>query len=135
LRRFLIFGFLVVLGFDTLAQISFKLAGAGTHPSADFAWITRVACSPWTYTAIIGYVGAFITWMTLLKHAPVGPAFAATHLYIVSVAIFSLLFLGEKFSMMQIVGSLLIVSGIFVLALGKSTKEIKLPLTEELVKR
>jgi drug/metabolite transporter (DMT)-like permease len=131
----LIIGFLVVLSFDTLAQISFKFAGAGTQPSPDLAWITRVACNPWTYGAIAGYLGAFITWLTLLKHAPVGPAFAATHLYIVSVAIFSFLFLGEKFSSMQIVGSLLIVSGIFVLAFGKSNKEIKRPLTEELVKK
>jgi drug/metabolite transporter (DMT)-like permease len=130
LRRFFIIGFLIVLAFDTLAQISFKLAGTGTHPEIDFAWIMRVACNPWTYGAIAGYVGAFITWMTLLKHAPVGPAFAATHLYVVSVAIVSFLFFGEKFSIMQIIGGLLVVAGIVVLAYGEGKGEISVVISD-----
>lgn len=90
-------GFLILLVFDTLAQVSFKLAGTNTHPSCDLTWIARVACDRWTYGAVLGYVGAFITWMTLLKHAPIGPAFAATHLHVVTVAIFSFRFLASDF--------------------------------------
>ena len=40
---------------------------------------------PWIYGAFVGYIGAFFTWMSLLKHAPIGPAFAASHLEIISV--------------------------------------------------
>ena len=123
MRRFFMIGFLILLVFDTLAQVSFKLAGTNTHPSCDLTWIARVACDRWTYGAVLGYVGAFITWMTLLKHAPIGPAFAATHLHVVTVAIFSFLFFGERFSPLQIIGSLLIVSGILVLAYGKQEKD------------
>jgi len=124
LRQFFIIGFLIVLSFDTLAQVSFKLAGTYTHPELNPIWLMRVACNPWTYGAIIGYLGAFIAWMTLLKHAPIGPAFAATHLYVVTVAIVAFFFFGEKFSMLQIIGGLLIISGILILAYGKDKGEI-----------
>ena len=123
--RFIIFGFLIVLAFDTLAQVSFKMAGADTQPGLDLAWIMRVVGNAWTYGAIVGYIGAFITWMTLLKYAPVGPAFAATHLYVVTVAIVAFFFFGEKFSLIQIIGSILIILGIFVLACEKTKGEIK----------
>ncbi len=125
--RFLIIGFLIVLAFDTLAQVSFKLAGADTQPALDLGWIVRVVGNIWTYGAIIGYIGAFVTWMTVLKHAPVGPAFAATHLYVVTVAIVAFFFFGEKFSLIQIIGSVLIVLGILVLAYGKNKGEITSP--------
>ncbi len=122
MRQFYIIGFLILLGFDTLAQVSFKLAGADTVPSLDTAWILRVIGDKWTYGAVLGYMGAFITWMTLLKHAPIGPAFAATHLHVVTVAIISYLYFGERFSIMQIVGSFFIIAGIFVLARGNNSE-------------
>lgn len=116
MRKFFIIGFFILLVFDTLSQVSFKLAGADTHPSMDLSWIMRVALDKWTYGAILGYIGAFITWMGLLKHAPIGPAFAATHSHVVTVALISFLFFGERFSLMQIIGSLFIIAGIFVLS-------------------
>lgn len=119
MRRNFIIGFFIVMTLDTIAQVSFKMAGMDTHPTLDWSWIARVAANKWTYGAIFGYVGAFITWMSLLKHVPVGPAFAATHLYVVSTAIVSCLYFGEKLSLIQILGALLIVAGILVLAYGQ----------------
>jgi drug/metabolite transporter (DMT)-like permease len=118
-RRFLAIGFLAVVIFDTLAQVSFKLAG-NVPPAINAAWIMHVIGSAWTYTAIIGYLGAFAVWMTILKHVPIGPAFAAAHLYVVTTALISFLFFGERFSVAQIVGSFLVVAGILVLAYGKN---------------
>src|SRR3989442_10264020 len=43
------------------------------------AWLARVFGQPWIYGAFVGYIGAFFSWMTLLKRAPIGPAFAASH--------------------------------------------------------
>jgi drug/metabolite transporter (DMT)-like permease len=120
MRQFYIIGFLILLVFDTIAQVSFKLAGTNTHPSCDLAWIIRVACDKWTYGAILGYLGAFVTWMGLLKHAPIGPAFAATHLHVVTVALISFIYFGERFSLLQVIGSLFIIAGILVLARGKT---------------
>lgn len=112
--------------FDTIAQIGFKLAANVTSPAAlNFGWIIRVLSEQWIYMSVFGYAGAFVTWMTLLKHAPIGPAFAASHLEIVSVLLISVLFLGESLNVAQVVGSLLILGGIFVLAVEEDDEAKK----------
>ena len=113
-------GFLLLLGFDTLAQVSFKFAGMHAFPPrADAAWIARLLSQPWIYGAVAGYVGAFFTWIGLLRRAPVGPAFAASHLEVVSVLLFSALVLHERMGPAQLAGAALIVGGIVCLAIGE----------------
>jgi len=116
-RRFYVSGFLLLMAFDTLAQLSFKLAGSHALPvTADAAWIARVFAQPWVYGAVAGYIGAFFTWMTLLRHAPIGPAFAASHLEVVSVTLLSAWFLHEPLTLPRVLGAVTIVAGILCLA-------------------
>ena len=120
MRRFYLFGFLLLMCFDTLAQISFKYAGNHALPvEANLAWLLRVFGAPWVYGAIIGYVGAFFTWMALLKHAPIGPAFAASHLEVVSVLILSAWLFGDALTPARLVGAALIVAGIVCLGVAE----------------
>ena len=124
MKRFYLIGFLVLMAFDTLAQISFKLAGNAALP-LEFspAWLLRVFGQPWIYGAFVGYVGAFFAWMTLLRHAPIGPAFAASHLEIVSVMALSHWLFHEHIGAPQIVGGLFIVAGIACLAVSETREE------------
>ncbi|MBN8887894.1 MAG: EamA family transporter [Rudaea sp.] len=117
MRRFYLIGFLVLMTFDTLTQVCFKLNANHAGPFvADFAWVVRVVSAPWMYVAIAGYIGSFFTWMTLLKHAPVGPAFAASHLEVVVVLVLSYFIFGDHLSLVQLFGSAVIVAGIVCLA-------------------
>lgn len=121
MRRFYIIGFLVLLAFDTLAQISFKLAGEHALPlQASWEWLGRVFSQPWIYGAFIGYIGTFFCWLMLLKKAPIGPAFAASHLEIVAVLAVSAFLFNEQIGWPQIVGTVLILGGIVCLALSES---------------
>lgn len=121
MKRFYAIGFLVLMAFDTLAQISFKAAGEHALPlEFSAAWLARVFGHPWIYGAFVGYVGAFFSWMTLLKHAPIGPAFAASHLEIVTVLLVSVWLFGETIGWPQVVGGLFIVAGIVCLALSET---------------
>lgn len=121
MKRFYLFGFLLLMGFDTLAQISFKYAGSQALPvAASVAWVLRVFGQPWVYGAVIGYVGAFFTWMTLLKHAPIGPAFAASHLEVVSVMLLSIWLFDEQLTVARVLGAIAIVTGIVCLGLAES---------------
>lgn len=80
MRKFYLIGFALLLLFDTIGQCSFKLTANHAQPlMANMEWIIRVFTQPWVYIAVLGYIGAFFTWMILLKKAPVGPAFAASH--------------------------------------------------------
>lgn len=121
MKRFYIVGFLVLMAFDTLAQLSFKKAGDAALP-LEFSpsWLWRVFAQPWIYGALIGYIGAFFTWMHLLRRAPVGPAFAASHLEIISVMVLSHYLFQENIGMPQILGCVFIVAGIACLAMSEA---------------
>jgi drug/metabolite transporter (DMT)-like permease len=123
-KKFYFIGFAILLFFDTLTQFGFKLAANGALPAAmSIEWIGRLLMQQWLYVAVVSYVGAFITYMTVLKHAPIGPAFAATNMQIVTVLIVSALFLKEHMTLWQVGGSLLILGGIICLALEKSKED------------
>ena len=124
MRRFYIIGFLCLMAFDTLAQISFKYAGMAAAP-LEFspAWMIRVMSSPWSYGAICGYFCSFVTWMTLLRYAPIGPAFAASHLELVSVTILSVWLFHEPLNAYKMAGGLLIVLGVLCLAKDENRTE------------
>ena len=119
-KAFYIIGFLTLMAFDTLAQICFKQAGNSALP-LEFSpsWLARVFGQPWIYGAMAGYVGAFFTWMTLLQRAPVGPAFAASHLEIISVLALSAVLFREVIGWPQLMGMALILGGIVCLAVGE----------------
>lgn len=124
MRRFYLIGFLILTAFDTVGQVGFKLAAMATAPPAfDVAWLQRVYFERWIYLAVIGYLGAFFTYMTLLRHAPIGPAFAASHLEIVSVLIVSVWLLGERLSLLQVLGGVLILAGIGLLGVRHEPRQ------------
>jgi drug/metabolite transporter (DMT)-like permease len=54
--------------------------------------------------------------MTILKHAPVGPSFAASHLELISVTLFSVWLLGEELNAYKVIGGTLIILGVLCLA-------------------
>lgn len=119
--RFYAIGFACLLGFDTMAQLAFKQAALAALPmSADAAWAWRVLGGGWVWAAVAGYVGAFATYMTLLRRAPVGPAFAASHLEVVFVSALAVPLFGESLSWHQVLGGALILCGIACIAKGEA---------------
>jgi drug/metabolite transporter (DMT)-like permease len=124
MKRFYLIGFLLLMSFDTLAQISFKMAGEHALPvEMSAAWLLRVFGHGWIYGALVGYLGAFFCWMSLLRHAPIGPAFAASHLEVVSVMLLSHWLFAEALTAPRIIGAAAIVGGIVCLALAERDGE------------
>lgn len=120
-RWFYGIAFTALAVFDTATQVSFKLSAHRTGPfTLDASWFKAAALSPWIYVAIAGYLCAFVTWMTLLKHAPVGPSFAASHIEVVTVLAISVPLFGERLSPPQLAGAACIVLGIVLLSLSES---------------
>jgi len=123
MRKFYLIGFALLLLFDTIGQTSFKLTANHAEPlEANIDWIIRVFTNPWVYIAIFGYICAFFTWMILLKKAPVGPAFAASHLEVVTVMLVSIWVFNEHITLVRFSGAALIIIGIIFLAFAE--KEI-----------
>jgi len=115
--KFYFIGFFVLMVSDTFSQICFKMAAIQAEPFLiKVEWLIRVLETPWVYGAILGYLVAFMTWMTLLRHAPVGPAFAASHLEVVGVIVISVPLFGEVLNSSQMFGAILVVAGVVCLA-------------------
>lgn len=126
MKKFYIIGFILLLFFDTFGQTSFKLTALAALPfEANFHWLIRIFSHGWAYLVILGYTGAFMTWMILLKKAPVGPAFAASHLQVVTVMLVSIVAFNEQITTTRLFGALCIIIGIVFLALAEQRLQCK----------
>jgi drug/metabolite transporter (DMT)-like permease len=120
MKHFYLIGFLLLMAFDTLGQICFKYTAIHALPlEMNTAWLWRVFSQPWVYGSFVGYIGAFFTWMTLLKRVSIGPAFAASHLEVVSVMLLSVILFNEPITLVKTLGTLLIIAGIVCLAFAE----------------
>jgi multidrug transporter EmrE-like cation transporter len=120
LKRSILLGFLLLLSFDTFAQVGIKFAGERIGETALSEWLRRIPREPLIYFVLLSYGGAFATYVSLLKSAPVGPAYAAAHGHIVTVLIASMAIFGERLSALQVLGVAAILGGVFVLAWTES---------------
>jgi drug/metabolite transporter (DMT)-like permease len=117
MRIKILIGFLLLVVVDTFVQIGFKLAGNSIgEPTLDLAWIEKVTREPWVLAVLAGYGAAFVIYMTILKYAPVGPAFAASHMEIVTVTLISWAWFGDHITAVQALGCCAIVGGVLLLA-------------------
>ena len=126
MRKVVLLGFLLLLALDTASNVLIKLAGTVIgEPHASLDWVGRVLREPLVLAVLGCYIGSFLTYTSLLKHAPVGPAYAAVHGHVVTVLIVSMLWLGERLTLMQGLGCLLVVAGIVLLGITESMQASK----------
>lgn len=120
MRRTFLLGFLLLAVFDTMGQVCFKLTAIHAQPATfDLAWAVRVFLTWWLCGALAGYVGAFFTWMLLLKRLSVGSSFAASHLEVVSVMLVSYPLFNEPITLAKALGAAAILGGIACLAIAE----------------
>jgi drug/metabolite transporter (DMT)-like permease len=107
---------LLLLTCETICQISLKMAGRATGPF-DFSpdAFLHALTTPWLWVAIACYVGAFLAWLTILRRSTLSAAFATSAIVFVAVMCSSWLVFGERVGVLQIVGSSIILIGIFML--------------------
>jgi len=120
-NRFILLGFLLLMSIDTASQVCIKLAGNRIGPfEFDAAWLARATAEPLIYLVLLSFGCSFVVYITLLKYAPVGPAYAAAHSHIVGVLMVSILVFGERLSLMQVFGATAIIAGVTILAATES---------------
>ena len=119
MRKAVLLGFLLLLMIDTTQQVFVKLASDAVGPVdiGNFhSWLDRLLKEPLVLGVVACYLAAFFTYTSLLKHAAVGPAYAAVHGHVVTVLIISIVFFGEQLTLLQGLGCAAILAGIVILA-------------------
>ena len=107
---------LLLLAFETVCQVSLKLAG---EQSGAFEFTVSAALnaarSLWLWTAAGCYLGAFLAWMVILRRSSLSSAFPTSAIVFVAVMIASFVIVGEPLSGTKLLGSAIIVCGILML--------------------
>ncbi len=117
MKRLIILGFLALLVIDTTQQVLAKFAGDLTGPlEFSWDWLRALGRQHILYALLGLYLAAFFVYSWLLRHAPVGPSYAALHGHVVTTFLISIVFLGERLTLLQLGGCGLIVAGIVLLA-------------------
>lgn len=119
---------LLLLGFETLCQISLKKAGldVGAFDFSRAAFASALA-QPWLWSAIGCYVGAFLSWITILRKSTLSAAFATSAIVFVAVMAASWVMFGERVGPAQIAGSLIILAGILMLGADEASRPSEAP--------
>lgn len=113
---------LLLLGCETLCQISLKKAGLDVG-AFDFSRsaFARALGEPWLWSAIGCYVVAFLSWITILRKSTLSAAFATSAIVFVAVMAASWWVFGEHVGVLQIAGSSIILAGILMLGADESS--------------
>jgi multidrug transporter EmrE-like cation transporter len=105
-----------LIGFDTAAQLLFKLAAQSLdRPEVSWQWLHTIARSGTFWLAALCLTLTFPIWMLILRRSQLNLAFPATALTFVGVIGGSQLVFGESINPVQYAGIVLIVIGVALL--------------------
>ena len=114
--RTLVVAWIALLAFETLAQLGLK-AGGNLLSGRPFGleWVVVAIGEPWVQVGIVGYLGAFAAWMTILDRVALSLAFPLTATIMIAITVASYLVFGETITLTRTLGIVLIVLGVVVI--------------------
>lgn len=83
-----------------------------------FLFLLQALFRPWIMSSVVATFLAGLCWMAVLSRFPLSYAFPFMALNFVLVLFASALFFNEPLTLAKIAGNMLIVAGVFVLAIG-----------------
>ena len=121
---------LLLLGFETGCQMSLKKAGLDVG-AFDFSRtaFARALAEPWLWSAIGCYIGAFLSWITILRKSTLSAAFTTSAVVFVAVMAASWVVFGEHVGVLQIAGSSIILVGVLMLGADEAADRTDAPST------
>lgn len=119
-KRFLWLGIPLL---NTLFQIFIKLAAEHAQGFGSInEWLARVMTAPWMLAAIATEIMCFILWMQVLSELDLSKAFPLSAISYVLVLASSWLLFGEEISALRLLGSALILGGVWLIGTASLQK-------------
>jgi drug/metabolite transporter (DMT)-like permease len=119
----LILLWLVMTLLNTFFQICIK--SAATKMGAlgfGMDWITRAASVPWMWAALLSELASFMVWMEILSRQNVSKAAPFSAICYVLILLVSWGVFKEQIMPLQVVGTLLVLAGIWLIGTASNTK-------------
>ncbi|NKC05229.1 EamA family transporter [Brucella haematophila] len=104
--------------FNTLAQIFVKFAAEQLDQitTTGLGWAIAAATSPWMLAAVAVEIACFFFWMKVLADFDLSKAFPISAISYVAVLAASWFWFQEPTNLLQITGSVLILSGVWLVS-------------------
>lgn len=116
---------------NVLQQFLLKEGADQAMTSEGAVWILRLLGSPWFMAAIGAEIACFVIWMTVLAELDLGKAFPLSAISYVLIMALAWLLFSEPASVLEIIGSLLILAGVWCIAsAGLSSERQRETVTE-----
>jgi len=114
----LVIGLAVAIALDTALQLVWK-TGVAALPETSSLWETIVAVARAPIFVLVAALMAaqLVNWLKVLDHADLSYAKPFTSLGYVTVCILSVLWLGERVAPLQIVGIIIVVTGVWCVSM------------------
>ncbi|WP_370673867.1 EamA family transporter [Pleomorphomonas sp. PLEO] len=109
---------------NTLQQLFLKLGASDAASSAvGSGWFGSLLASPWFAAAVVAEIICFVVWMTVLAELDLSLAFPLSAASYVLVMLMAWIVFGEPLKAKEIIGSLVILGGIWCLVTAAAADE------------
>jgi len=115
---------------ETLAQFCFKKSALSvtlleiSSFETAIVFLKTVASSYFLWIGLFSVFIVFVAWSTILSHIDLSVAVPVASFSYISVPLVSVIFLGEKLSLIQWLGIFFILNGVILVSLSSRQKEI-----------
>jgi drug/metabolite transporter (DMT)-like permease len=86
-------------------------------------WIKQAAVTPWMWAALISEAAAFVVWMRILSDHALSKAFPLSAISYLLILCIGWFFFHEAVLPLQLVGSALILAGVWLIGTANTRKE------------
>lgn len=87
-------------------------------------WLAQAINSPWAFVILLSEVVSFGIWLNVLSDVPLSRAFPITAVAYISIPVMSWTLFKETVMSLQIVGSVLILAGVWVISIASDDEQI-----------
>jgi drug/metabolite transporter (DMT)-like permease len=112
-----------LIAFESLAQITSKLAADSLNDQAASAWFIAFLTTPWLWMSVLSDIISFLIWIAILRTHELSFAFLASSFCYVLVILSGWMFFHETLTLLQITGSAFIIFGIVFLSKMDAAEE------------
>ncbi len=105
-------------------QASAKMLAAETrHTPFSWSWLVQATHSPWAVVVLLSELLSFVLWLNVLTHVPLSKAFPITAVAYIAIELMSWTLFKEPVLPLQIIGSVLILAGVWFINIASEEIE------------
>jgi len=112
---------------SALFQASTKmLAAEMQHTPFSWSWLVQATHSHWAVVVLMSELLSFVLWLNVLTNVPLSKAFPITAVAYIAIELMSWTIFKEPVLPLQIVGSVLILAGVWLISIASEEIESRI---------